>query len=307
MEEIIKISAKYVGKRLDVAIAENSTLSRTKIKNLIENGNIIINNSICSPDQVIKQETIVKIKYCTTIPTIEPENIAINIVYEDDDIIIVNKDAGMVCHPAPGNYTGTLVNAILWHCKNLPINNGIMRPGLVHRLDKDTSGLLIIAKNEKSMQILQQYFQNKSEQKIVRKYICICYGSPKNKTDTIETFITRNPKNRQLFATSFDTGKIAITKYNVLRTYYLTSTKILSKIECQLLTGRTHQIRVHMKHLKCPIIGDPLYGKTFNEINRTALHSYYIKLIHPINKKTLEITVNLPNDMQQICDKYNLD
>ncbi len=299
----ISISDAFVGTRLDKAIAESSfgKFSRTLVKSLIKDGLVTVNGDLCFPDQIVKYSCEVEVNFLEKPITLEAENIPIDIVFEDDDIIVVNKEAGIVCHPAPGHFTGTLVNALLWHCKTLPIDGENLRPGLVHRLDKDTSGLIVIAKTYNAMKKLREYFANKNDNLILRKYICICYGIPKEKDGIIKTLITRDKKNRQLFTVSQDFGKLAITKYKTLKSHYITSTKAISQIECTLLTGRTHQIRVHMKHIGCPIIGDQLYGKIVYDMQRTALHSYSMSFIHPVTNLKLSFTSDLPNDIYQLC------
>ncbi len=320
MSKII-IGENDIGKRFDIAVTEkeNCEISRSQFKKLVQFLAVFIDGVPlldCSK-KVLKVCIITidteKILNNSSTPPIA-EQISLNILYEDDDIIVIDKESGMVCHPAPGHYSGTLVNALLWHCtkKNLSNHLGDMfRPGIVHRLDKDTSGLMIVAKNNLAHIQLAKYFAKEKGKNIIRKYKCIVFGSPISKESIIETFIQRDRKNRQKYVNSNLYGKKAITKYKLLKSVYITSNKPVSIIECELFTGRTHQIRVHMKHISCPIIGDPIYGKSKIEIvypdkirafHRTALHSHYLEFTHPISSKRMFFESQLPKDMLELSD-----
>ncbi len=317
MEQInITLTNEDIGKRLDVAVSQKTEdiFSRTQLERIIKNGGVSIDEQIVlSPSKKIISPCNITIKFQKNTHNENgpnPENIPLDIMFEDDHIIIINKAAGMVCHPAPGNYSGTLVNALVWHYKDKLSNiNNIERPGIVHRLDKDTSGLMIVAKSNESHRILTKYFAHEKGKSIIRKYKCLVFGTPKQRTGTIQTLIARDTKNRQRYAVHQDYGKLATTLYKVEKTIYITSTKPISLIECQLLTGRTHQIRVHMKYMGCPIIGDITYGKTkvenvypeiIRKFQRIALHSYYLEFKHPITGTTMQFTAKVPNDMEQI-------
>ena len=242
--------------------------------------------------------------------TYSPENIKINVVYEDDDIIVINKNAGMVTHPAPGNQEGTLVQALLNHTNNNLSNINISRPGIVHRLDKDTSGLIVVAKNDLAHNNLADQFKIHS---ISRKYKAIVWGTPQNQN--ITGYINRNKINRKKMSLNQNKdGKFSKTILKLIKNF-----GICSIVECELETGRTHQVRVHLTSINSPIIGDKLYGK--NKINnfsknkemfnkflilknfqRQALHAYYLDFIHPINKKHLKFECDLPEDMRNLLD-----
>ena len=247
-----------------------------------------------------------------------PEKISLDIVYEDDDLVVINKPAGMVVHPGHGNYTGTLVNGLLYYFKNLPINSS-NRPGLVHRLDKDTSGLLVVAKNDNSMVKLSSQFAKKTSK---REYLALVWGDLKKDFDTIDNYIGRNPKNRlQNMVISDDNnesmGKRAITNYKVISRF-----NYVSLVKCILETGRTHQIRVHMKAIGHPLFNDERYGgnkilkgttftkykqfveNCFKIIPRQALHAKTLGFVHPTTKKYLEFDSDLPNDFSSCIEKW---
>lgn len=317
----IQITEDDIGQRIDIAIQKKAAgeLSRRQFQKLVKSDLVFINDEALSDySKKIKKPCEITIALsalqnmdCENSPP-TAENIPLNIIYEDEHIIVLNKPSGMVCHPAPGHYTGTLVNAILWHCgvNNLSDCAGnILRPGIVHRLDKDTSGLMIVAKNNAAHKKLAEYFANEKGISIIRKYKCLTFTSPqypKIKNGTVTTFIQRDRKDRQKYIVCELSGKLAITKYNTINSIYITSNKSVSVMECELFTGRTHQIRVHMKYIGCPIVGDPIYGKKKIEniypkqiryFPRTALHSYYLEFIHPISLKHMYFESEMPEDM----------
>ena len=222
------------------------------------------------------------------------ENIPLDIVYEDDDIILVNKPKGMVVHPSAGHYTGTLVNALMYHCSNnLSGINGVMRPGIVHRIDKDTTGIIIITfKNNAAHISLSEQLK---EHNITRYYYAICHNCFKEKEGTVDAPIGRHPVDRKKMAINYKNGKKSVTHYEVLENF-----RNFAYIKCKLETGRTHQIRVHMKSIGHPLIGDFLYNPDFTKINRQALHSYRLRFTHPVTKKPLVFTAPLPEDMQAL-------
>ena len=228
-----------------------------------------------------------------------PENIPIDIVYEDKDMVIINKDPGVIVHPAQGYYTGTLVNAVLYHIKDLSTINGVIRPGIVHRLDKDTSGLIVIAKNDIAHVKLTDMFKDKT---IEKRYVCICKGNFKNIGGRIETLIGRDSKDRKKMAVVTENGKIAITNYEVLD-----SVQGFSLVDVGIETGRTHQIRVHMKSLNHPILGDEVYGSSSDLIKRQMLHSYYLKFNHPITGKEMVVLGELKEDFKDVAKRLKLD
>ena len=296
---------------------ENAT--RNKIQKAAKEGSIIVNEQVVKSSYKVKKDD--KIRILFTHPPYEnlltPEEIDLNIEYEDDSIIIVNKKSGMVVHPGHGNYSGTLINALLYHFENLP-NNSSNRPGLVHRIDKDTSGLLVIAKTEKSMTFLANQFFKKS---VEREYYALVWGDLKDDEGEINAPIGRNPKNRlqMIVYEDLEGGKEAITNYKVIERFgYVTL------ISCRLKTGRTHQIRVHMKYLGHTIFNDERYGgdkilkgtvyskykqfvdNCFKLLPRQALHAKTLGFIHPKTKEKLSFDTEVPDDMTSVIDKWRL-
>ncbi len=303
---------KFLSDRL-----ENS--SRTRIQNAANAGNILVNNNTVKPNYKIKPGDIVQVVLPTPPREIEliPENIPLNIVYEDDDILVVNKEPGMVVHPAYGNYTGTLVNALMWHFRDLPLfNTGESRPGLVHRLDKNTSGILVIAKNEFALNRLSKQFYDRTTD---RRYNALIWGIPDPLEGTITGNVGRSIKDRKIMQVFKDDseGKIAITHYKVLE-----DLGYISLIECKLETGRTHQIRVHFSHIKHPLFNDEEYGgnqilkgttftkyqqfikNCFKILPRQALHAKSLAFDHPVTGDRLSFDSDLPADMVQVIEKW---
>jgi 23S rRNA pseudouridine1911/1915/1917 synthase len=303
---------KFLSDRL-----ENS--SRTRIQNAANAGNILVNNNAVKPNYKIKPGDIVQVVLPTPPREIEliPENIPLNIVYEDDDVLVVNKQPGMVVHPAYGNYSGTLVNALMWHFKDLPLfNTGESRPGLVHRLDKNTSGILVIAKNEFALNRLSKQFFDRTTD---RRYNALIWGIPDPTEGTITGNVGRSIKDRKVMQVFKDDteGKTAITHYKVLE-----DLGYISLIECKLETGRTHQIRVHFSHIKHPLFNDEEYGgdqilkgttftkyqqfikNCFKILPRQALHAKSLAFDHPVTGKRLSFDSDLPDDMVQVIDKW---
>ena len=282
----IKVDARD---RIDRFISLNSEFSRTDIKKLIENHAVFVNGiSVRKPNFTVNENDDILItdiiqKKINAIS----ENIEINVIYEDEDIIVVNKKSGMVVHPAPGHHSGTLVNALLYKFKDLSDINGSIRPGIVHRIDKDTSGLLVVAKNNDAHRFLAEQLK---EHKVERTYLAWVEGRILNKITHLKLPIGRDSKNRQ---------KMAVQKYNSKKAItHVYVEKILEKktlVKCELETGRTHQIRVHLSYIKHPIVGDPVYGKKIDNFGQ-RLHAYKLKLIHPRTKKEMEFSVNPPKE-----------
>ena len=282
--------------RIDKYISDNTELTRNKIQKLIDNDNILVNGkSVKSSYKVSNNDEITIIDEKEEI-NIKPENIEVDIVYEDDDVIVVNKPSGMVVHPAPGNYTGTLVNALMYKSKNLSTLNGEFRPGIVHRIDKDTSGLLIVAKNDKAHAILSDELKDK---KIKRKYIALVYGIINHDTGTIDAHIGRDINDRKKMCVTSINSKDAITHFTVIDRY-----KKATLLECILDTGRTHQIRVHMKYIKHPIVNDPVYNKNLYGDFGQMLHAKEIEFIHPITKEIMNFKCDAPKEFYEILEKY---
>lgn len=228
-----------------------------------------------------------------------PEDIPLEIIYEDSDIVVINKAPNMVVHPAHGNYNGTLVNALLYHIKDLSTINGVIRPGIVHRLDKDTSGVIVVAKHDEAHTTLSDMFKEKTLEKT---YVCIAKGIFKDKSGRIETLIGRDPRDRKKMAVVTENGKIAISNYEVLD-----ESKNYSLVKVRIETGRTHQIRVHMKSLNHPILGDATYGNSTDGIARQMLHAYRLKFTHPISKKEMVVTAPIPEDFKRALKFAGLD
>ncbi len=296
------VSNKDNKKRLDIFLTENlDNITRSYIKVLLENGNILVNEKIPSKSgQVLKEGDIVNI----VLPEMKdadivPEEIKLNILYEDDDIIIVDKEKGMVVHPANGNYTGTLVNALMYLFKdNLSSINGVIRPGIVHRIDKDTSGILVIAKNDNAHKKLSEQFKVHN---IKRKYIALVKGIVKEDEFTIDLPIGRSKKDRKKMAVTTQNSRNAITHIKVLKRYYNSN---ITLVEATLETGRTHQIRVHMAYKGYPLLGDEIYGKKDSKfkIEGQMLHAKLLGFIHPTTGKYIEFESGLPNYFKEIID-----
>lgn len=292
--------------------------SRTRIQNAANAGNILVNDNPVKPNYRVKPGDIVQIVLPMPPREIEliPEDIPLNIVYEDDDVVVVNKEPGMVVHPAYGNYTGTLVNALMWHFKDLPMfQTGELRPGLVHRIDKNTSGILVIAKNEFSLNRLSKQFYDRTTD---RKYIALVWGTPEPRVGTITGNVGRNIRDRKVMQVFPDSqGKTAVTHYKVLE-----DLGYISIVECKLETGRTHQIRVHFSHIKHPLFNDEEYGgdrilkgttfaryqqfvrNCFKILPRQALHAKSLAFDHPVSGKRLSFDSVLPSDMEQVIEKW---
>ena len=309
----VKVTQENSKKRLDQFISSASEISRNQAKLLIEDGQVSINGKIVKkPAYKVKEGEIVSFEIPEPVPLeVKPENIPIEIVYEDKDVIVVNKPPNMVVHPAPGHYSGTLVNAILYHCKDLQGINGTLRPGIVHRIDKDTAGLLVIAKNDKAQNHLIEQFKNRTVGRFYRAFI---YGIPKKEKDRIVLPIGRDRIDRKKFSPNTTSPKEAITNYEVLKKYEQLN---FSDIKCKLETGRTHQIRVHMSNIGHPLLGDELYGFKYSKIkdktlqnlikesNMHALCAYYLSFKHPSTEKVMEFEIELPEKMRKILDYAN--
>lgn len=296
---------------------QNAT--RNKIQNAAKSGNIFVNTFPVKPNYKVKPLDTVAIVLPEPPRDTEvyPENIPLDIIYEDEDIIIVNKVAGMVVHPGHNNYTGTLVNALVYYCQNLPMNKQtVPRPGLVHRIDKDTSGLLVIAKNDLAMtDLARQFYQHT----IKRSYLALVWGELENKDGTIDEFIGRSPKDRRVMQVFKDKekGKRAVTHYKIIEKFHY-----VTLVECKLETGRTHQIRIHMKHIGSPLFNDEPYGgkrivkgTTFTKYKQfidncfkllpgQALHAKSLSFIHPTTKKEMVFEKEPPEGFQKIIEKW---
>lgn len=273
--------------RIDKYLSTNTDLSRTLISKMIDEEYILVNNKKTKSNYKVKEGDLITIDESFKQSTdIVPEKMDLDIVYEDDDIIIVNKPSGMVVHPGNGNYTGTLVNGLMYYTNNLSDINGEVRPGIVHRIDKDTSGLIIVAKNNKTHEILSDYFKNKT---ITRTYIALIKGELNTNSATIDAPIGRSENDRKKMAVTAKNSKNAITHLAVLKRY-----KGYTLVKLKLDTGRTHQIRVHMSYIGHPVYNDPVYTNDKCSEFGQFLHSYSMDFIHPITKKEMHIECELP-------------
>lgn len=300
-QERIIITENEAGMRADVALAQLLEITRSNMQKLLEEGRAVRGQKVIKSNYRIKagEEILVDLPEPQPLD-VQPEDIPLNIIYEDDDVVVVNKARGMVVHPAAGNYNGTLVNALLYHCKNLSGINGVIRPGIVHRLDKDTSGIMICAKNDSAHLSLSEQIQSKTAQ---RTYLAVVRGNVKNDSGIIETQIARDKNDRKKMAVVAEGGRQAITEYEVAERFGK-----YTVVRCRLKTGRTHQIRVHMEYLGYPLVGDPKYSpmKTPFAINGQALHSLTLSFTHPRTGERLTFEAPLPEDMQKILTRLRL-
>lgn len=293
------IEEQDVGIRIDAFLSERiEGQSRSYIQKLIEQEQVLVNGKSSKSNYKLRKNDSIQVQIPDPVPLeVIAEEIDLNIVYEDEDVIVINKPQGMVVHPAHGNYTGTIVNALLSHCDNLSGINGVMRPGIVHRIDKDTSGIIVIAKNNEAHVSLSEQLK---EHSITRRYNALVEGKVKNDEGTIETLIGRNPKDRKEMAVVARNGKRAVTHYKVLERF-----DSFTLIEASLETGRTHQIRVHMAHIGHPIVGDPVYGykKQRFETQGQLLHARVLGFVHPCTGEYMEFEAVLPDYFEKILDK----
>lgn len=282
--------------RLDKALSLlDTSLSRSKIQRLIEQEKVLVNNKIEKASyKVSLHDEISYEEVADNISTLKEEDIPLDVIYEDDDVAVINKPVGMVVHPGNGNYEHTLANALLHRFSSLSDINGSFRPGIVHRIDKDTSGLLLVAKNDKSHEFLSNEIK---KHHVVRKYYALVKGEIVENKGKIIAPIARDKSNRLKMSVDLLNGKDAITHFSVLKRYVG-----YTFIECVLETGRTHQIRVHMNYIGYPIVGDPLYGKGNKEIYKEGqlLHAHEISFVHPVTKKQLTFDCPLPNKFQSV-------
>lgn len=290
------------GERLDkwLSLQEALALTRSAIQSRIKEQKVLVDGKPVNKNYRADAGKTVTIEMPEPVPLeLVPENIPLDIIYEDDDLLVVNKPKGMVVHPAPGNYTGTLVQALLYHCGDrLSGINGVIRPGIVHRIDKLTSGLLMVAKNDASHLGLSAQIE---EHTFTREYQAVCIGHMKEQSGTINAPIGRHPVDRKKMAVTYKNSKSAVTHYEVLAEY-----KGYSHLRLQLETGRTHQIRVHLSSVGHPILGDDVYGKPFKGIDGQCLHAAKLGFIHPTSHKYMEFTSPLPDYFEEVLRKISL-
>jgi len=305
-----KVTSQDAGTRLDLFLAQDRlNLSRSQIKKLIDGGSIKVNDRSTKSGHLLREGEIIRVILPHLRPMkASPESIPLNILYEDEFIIVVVKEAGLVVHPAPGNPSGTLVNALLHHCRNLSGIGGELRPGIVHRLDKGTSGIIVAAKTEEAHRGLAQQFKDHT---ISKKYKALVYGVPKTSEGTISKAIGRHPKERKKMSVHCRKGKEAITQWKVLQIF-----REVTLLDVKLKTGRTHQVRVHLSSIGHPILGDDVYmrkGKLNDlcpdikevvaKLKRQALHAYYLAFSHPVTGNCLEFEIPLPHDMEEVIQR----
>jgi len=298
----IQISEEQKGQRLDKILSLiNEEWSRSQVQQWIKAGNVKVNGTASKANYKCQEGDVIEV----TIEEpeeldITPEDIPLDIYYEDADVIVVNKPKGMVVHPAPGHTSGTLVNALMYHCKDLSGINGVMRPGIVHRIDKDTSGLLMVAKNDMAHEKLVKQLQEKT---VTRKYNALVHGVIPHDAGTIDAPIGRDKRDRQSMTVTDENSRHAVTHFHVLERF-----RDFTFIECQLETGRTHQIRVHMKYIGYPLAGDPKYGprKTV-DLNGQALHAAVLGFIHPRTEEYLEFEAPLPAYFIEFLETLRID
>lgn len=296
MKEII-INEEDSLKRLDIYLTSIMDESRNFILKNIKNGNITVNDNIVKGGYLLKENDVIKIKDLTVETSVKPEDIPINILYEDDHIIVVNKKSGMVVHPGNGNQSHTLVNALLSHTEELSDASGTERCGIVHRIDKDTSGILLIAKTNEAHRILSDNFKDKV---VKRKYLALVHGIIDNNKGKIVAPIGRSKLDRKKMCVTEENAKKATTNFTVLERF-----SNATLLELVLETGRTHQIRVHMDYINHPVVNDPVYGrrKTINDYGQ-MLHAYYLGFNHPITKKFMEFEVEPEKEFNEILEMF---
>lgn len=294
------VEENFAGERIDHFLSVKlDAITRSRIQSIAENGGITVNNKVVNKSFKLKAGDTVSLLEDEPVEIdVFPENIPLDVVYEDNDVIVVNKAKGMVVHPAGGNWDGTLVNALLFHCgASLSGINGYLRPGIVHRIDKDTSGLIVVAKNDNAHSSLAEQIKNHD---VKRVYYAVCYGHFKEKAATVNAPIGRDKKDRKKMAVTKENSKNAITHYEVLTEY-----DGFSLIKAKLETGRTHQIRVHMAYLGHPLAGDEVYGpkKCIKELKGQCLHAKEIEFTHPTTGKLISIETELPDYFKKFTEK----
>lgn len=301
-EIVLTVESEFVGQRIDRYVNESmdTVTSRTQAQGWIKDGLVSVNGGPVKANYKVAENDIIMVRVPKPVEVeIEPEPIPLNVVYEDSDVIVVNKPRGLVVHPAAGHYSGTLVNGLLHHCKDLSGINGKLRPGIVHRIDKDTSGLLMAAKNDQAHQSLADQLR---EHSVTRKYIAIVHGVVQHELGTIDAPIGRDAHDRKLYSVTDKNSKHAVTHFTVIERL-----KEHTVLELKLETGRTHQIRVHMKYIGFPLVGDPYYGKSRDkEMVGQALHAAVLGFVHPATGEYMEFSAPIPEDMEEVLERLRM-
>lgn len=302
LAERLLIAPEQAGQRADSGLAQLLDATRSNMQKLLDEGRAVKENGkALKANYRLRAGDVILVTLPEPQPLdVQPENIPLDIIYEDEDVVVVNKARGMVVHPAAGNYSGTLVNALLHHCSNLSGINGVIRPGIVHRLDKDTSGIMICAKNDAAHLSLSRQIQEKTAR---RTYLAVVRGNVKTDGGVITTLLGRDKDDRKKMAVVSEGGREAVTEYTVLERFGK-----YTIVQCRLRTGRTHQIRVHLEYLGYPLVGDPKYSpmKTPFAIKGQALHSLTLDFVHPRTGEAMHFAAPLPEDMQKIVTRLRL-
>ena len=291
----MQIKVNESGKRIDVFLLDEISLSRNQIQKAIKNKQVLVNGDEVKTNYVVKENDIIDFNYVEDPIEVKPKKMELDIVYEDDDVMVINKKNGVVVHPGNGNYTDTLVNGLMYYTDNL--SESSFRPGIVHRIDAYTTGLIMIAKNSYAHDFLAEQLKNKT---VTRKYIALVWGVINNDTGTIDAPIGRNKKDRKKMAVTDENSKKAITNFRVLERY-----KKATLIELKLETGRTHQLRVHMEYINHPVVNDPVYGnkKIINDFGQ-CLHAKELGFIHPTTKEYMHFDSELPSEFVDIINMF---
>lgn len=290
------VPQECANERADKVISKLEDLSRSYVQILMEKECILLNGNPCKPNTKVKENDHIVIEYEDEAELdLEPQDLHLDVVYEDEDVIVINKPKGMIVHPTSGSQKDTLVNGLLYHCKDLSGINGVMRPGIVHRIDKDTTGLLIVAKNDKAHESLANQLKDKS---VSRKYYALVHGVIAHDFGTIDAPIGRDPKDRQKMCVIAKNSKHAVTHFKVIERF-----KEYTLVECSLETGRTNQIRVHMQYIGHPVVGDPKYSyrKTMN-CNGQLLHAHELTFVHPSTQEKMVVEAKLPLQFEEILN-----
>ena len=297
----LKFQTEEKGQRIDKYLCEQTQLTRSRIQQLIEQGAVEVNGKATKSNYKINPGDLIEVSYEDLSELdVVAQDIPLDIRYEDSDVIVINKPRGMVVHPANGNQQGTLVNALLYHCKDLSGINGVLRPGIVHRIDKDTTGLIIVAKNDKAHLELSKQLQDKT---VNRLYYALVHGTFAHDYGTIDAPIGRDETDRQKMAVTEKNSKEARTHFRVLERF-----KDYSLVECRLETGRTHQIRVHMRYIDHPIVGDEKYGyRRRMKIGGQLLHAHQLEFVHPSTGEKMVVEAEIPQDFAEVLQRLRAE